>query len=187
MPFDGEQQGTSAEILGGPEGAAPLGGAVRQAVEQVMHFENNQIDQPVRTLPLDFRLDVPPPLVAMFERVGQMAQTLFGHARPAIAPRPQPQHVNDHDDESSPEVRVSAVRSTQPQHRIETVLIGDDDSTNAEEAAAPVRPADQPPQPPARRRGRRRGARHSIRVAQQIIELTDENTEREVTDLTGAD
>jgi len=97
VPFDGERHGTSAELLGGPERAHLLGGEARQAVEQVMHFENNQVDQPGRTLPLDILLDLPrlapqaanlDVAAAMFERVRQMARAMFSHARPAIAPRP---------------------------------------------------------------------------------------------------
>ena len=59
MPFDGEQEGNSAEILGGPAEAPLLHHEARHAVEQVMRFENDEIDNPRRALPLDRPLGLP--------------------------------------------------------------------------------------------------------------------------------
>ena len=93
MPFDGEQNGDSAEILGGPSGAVPLGGEARQAVEQVIRFENDQIDHPRRTLPLDIPLALP--LLALQDRITGVweafTQRMFPNARaPDLPVLPQP-------------------------------------------------------------------------------------------------
>lgn len=96
MPFDGEQDGDSAEILGGPLGTAPLGGEARHAVEQVICFENDQIDNPRRALPLDTPLDFP--RLGLQERIAgawqAVTQFIFSHERAADLAAPRANVVN---------------------------------------------------------------------------------------------
>lgn len=141
MPFDGEQNGDSAEILGGPLGAVPLGGEARHAVEQVIGFENDQIDNPRRALPLDVPLDFP--RLGLQERITgawqAVTQFMFPNVRAPVLSAPRA-NVADVRREPSPAdqglflggfgpvrdlgrhaVPVSAIRTTQIRHQADVI------------------------------------------------------------------
>jgi len=217
VPFDGEQQGDSAEILGGPQGAAPLGGDARQAVEQVMLFENAEVDNPRRALPLETPLGLPQ-LDQQIREPGQpfgileaMRQVIFGNAQVQPRPPPPPPPVMQLRRNVSPVDRgfllgtfdrlrgltgrqapVSAIRSTQSQPQDDAVVVAEDfdpfGSSDEEDRLLPTRPVHVPRAPRTQQVPRPR-TRQEARPAQQIIDLTndDDGTNKIVVDLTGND
>ncbi len=217
VPFDGEQQGDSAEILGGPRGADSLGGEARHAVEQVMRFENAQIDNPRRPLPLDGPLALPQLApqehntditAIILQRVTQVIQMVFGNEGRSLPPPhslPPPVPVRNGLNRARELVPrpapVSAVRSTlpQPQAQTDAVIVADDDpaivADDEQMAQTLPRPVYQLPRPGVRaalQAAQRRRARPETWPAHQVVDLTseeddDEGTDRVAIDLTRDD
>ncbi|KAK5939860.1 hypothetical protein PMZ80_008242 [Knufia obscura] len=199
VPFDGEQQGDSAEILGGPQGAASLGGDARQAVEQVMRFENAAVDNARRPLPLETPIALPrldPRIREPDQALGvlqAMRQTIAGVTRrfgpnPPPAPRapaiPVLRDVSPIDrgflwgtfdgvrDLIRRPAPVSALRSTQPQSRQDAIIIAEDtDSVDSLDEEDNEVPARTVyvPQAPQPR------TRPRARPSQQVIDLTNDD------------
>ena len=88
MPFDGEAQGTSAEVAGGPPRAPVLTQAQRVVIDQVIQAENNRVDGRGHS-PFNAMLGfIQRPLNALQQQAQIMAAVLRDHAAPA-----QPAHT----------------------------------------------------------------------------------------------
>lgn len=193
VPFDGERVATAAEVRGGPPRSRPLEGDARQAVEQVIRFQNANADNARAAAPVGIE-GIPPP--TMLQPLRNMVSHTFRHVNTVIRRISPVQHWGSQTGTRAEDAVAQRLEAMQARLRDEENAVArlTEPLTNAPWrrylAAPPVsnvrstrnvapRPSSRHPQPRPRRRTPTRTSPRTARTAALII-LDDSDVENAV-------